>query len=199
VEVAVAVLDESGIERLTMRSLAQRLEVTATALYWHVSSKEDVLDLAFDLVFGEVRIPEPGPDFTQDIEKLLLGWRAAMLRHPWSPTLVGRPVLGPNVAARTEFLQSALVRGGLTGHDLAAATYLLANYVIGASLTEATWHQHHDPDLSDQAQAHPVARAQLYPSPTNRGDSKDHDSEKELFLAGVRTILGALHHGSVAC
>jgi AcrR family transcriptional regulator len=76
-----------------MRSLAGALEVTATALYWHVSTKEDVLDLAFDHIFG----------------------------------------------ARTEFLQSALSRGGLTDLRLAVTTHLLANHVIGAALTEATY------------------------------------------------------------
>ncbi|MEX5259999.1 TetR/AcrR family transcriptional regulator C-terminal domain-containing protein [Kocuria sp. CPCC 205263] len=196
-EVAVAILDESGIEGLTMRSLAQRLEVTATALYWHVSSKEDVLDLAFDHVFGEVRVPEPGPDFTQEVEELLLSWRAAMLRHPWSPTLIGRPVQGPNVVARTACLQAALVRGGLADHGLTVATHLLANYVIGACLTEATWHQHHDPDLPARAQAPLAVNAQLYPTFTDQEHLEDHDSEKELFLAGARTILGALRHGPV--
>ncbi|MEE3917797.1 TetR family transcriptional regulator [Micromonospora sp. BRA006-A] len=52
-ELAVTVLDEHGVEGLTMRLLAQRLDVTATALYWHVKTKDDVLDLAVDRVFGD--------------------------------------------------------------------------------------------------------------------------------------------------
>jgi hypothetical protein len=54
-------------------------------------------------------------------------------------------MLGPNVLARTEYLQSALVRGGLSGLRLAVTTRMLANSVIGAALTEATWRQaaHH--------------------------------------------------------
>ncbi len=45
VDAATNLLDELGIEGLTMRRLAQRLDVTSTALYWHVETKDDVLDL----------------------------------------------------------------------------------------------------------------------------------------------------------
>jgi AcrR family transcriptional regulator len=121
-----------------MRSLAGALEVTATALYWHVSTKEDVLDLAFDHIFGEVELPEPA-DWRDDVRSLMRAWRAVLLRHPWAPAWIGRPVLGPRVLARTEFLQSALSRGGLTDLRLAVTTHLLANHVIGAALTEATY------------------------------------------------------------
>ena len=78
------------------------------------------------------------------------------------------------------------------------ATHLLANYVIGACLTETTWHRHHEPDLRAHAPAHLLARDQLYPTLTDQGHLNDHDSEDELFLAGVRTILGALRDGPVA-
>ncbi|NUR82456.1 MAG: helix-turn-helix transcriptional regulator, partial [Nonomuraea sp.] len=54
---AVALLDEEGVGRLTMRRLADRLGTGSTTLYWHVKTKEDVLDLALDAVFGEVPLP----------------------------------------------------------------------------------------------------------------------------------------------
>jgi AcrR family transcriptional regulator len=139
VAAAVELLDADGIDALTMRRLAQRLDVTSTALYWHVSTKDDVLDLAVDEIFGSVPVPEPGPDWAADVRTLILGWRAAMLAHPWAPTLIGRPWIGPNVLARTEFLQAGLVRGGLTGEPLAVLTRLLANFVIGSAATETAW------------------------------------------------------------
>ncbi len=162
---AVAVLDAAGAEGLTMRRLAAGLGVSATALYWHVRTREDVLDLAFDHIFGDVRLPAPSPDWQADVRGLVLGWRAAMLRHPWAPPLVGRPHLGPNVQARTEFLRGALTRGGLSGRMLAVTTYLVANYVIGAALTEATWRRTADLDLAIPA------------------------DDDELFTAGLAAIL----------
>jgi TetR/AcrR family transcriptional regulator, tetracycline repressor protein len=43
-EHAFAVLNEAGLEGLTLRRLAARLQVQAPALYWHFHSKQDLLD-----------------------------------------------------------------------------------------------------------------------------------------------------------
>lgn len=44
VDAAFAVLDEAGIDGLTVRSVADRLGVKAPALYWHVRDKQAMLD-----------------------------------------------------------------------------------------------------------------------------------------------------------
>lgn len=44
VEAALAVLDEGGIDAVTVRAVAARLDVRAPALYWHVRDKQDLLD-----------------------------------------------------------------------------------------------------------------------------------------------------------
>ncbi|MEV5631080.1 TetR/AcrR family transcriptional regulator [Micromonospora tulbaghiae] len=192
VELAVTVLDEQGVEGLTMRCLAQRLDVTATALYWHVKTKDDVLDLAVDHIFGEVPVPDDGDDWMDDVRVLVRAWRGAMLRHPWAPRLVGRPMLGPNVLARTEVLQSALVRGGCGGLHLAVATRMLANYVIGASLTEATWRQTADPGARAAARDHIAASAGAYPTLSASGHLDDTRWDDDLlFEKGLDAVIHA--------
>ncbi|MGH8966341.1 MAG: TetR family transcriptional regulator, partial [Actinomycetes bacterium] len=84
VEAAVALLDEEGIERLTMRRLAERLGVVAPSLYWHVDTKDDVLDLAVDAIFGEVPPEAAAGAWRADVTAVITAWRAAMLRHPWA-------------------------------------------------------------------------------------------------------------------
>ncbi|MFG1953455.1 TetR/AcrR family transcriptional regulator C-terminal domain-containing protein [Micromonospora sp. NPDC048830] len=190
VAAAVILLDEHGIEGLTMRRLAQQLDVTSTALYWHVKTKDDVLDLAVDRIFGDVPIPEASADWIDDIRALARAWRAAMLRHPWTPRLIGRPMLGPNVLARTEFLQSALVRGGHAGLHLAVATRMLANYVIGAALTEATWRQTADPQARISARDHIAASADAYPTLNASGHLDDSRwNDDVLFEEGLNRVL----------
>lgn len=44
VDAALQLLDESGIDALTLRALASRLGVQAPALYWHVRNKQELLD-----------------------------------------------------------------------------------------------------------------------------------------------------------
>ncbi|WP_348774331.1 TetR/AcrR family transcriptional regulator C-terminal domain-containing protein [Micromonospora sp. WMMD998] len=192
---AVALLNESGTEGLTMRRLAQRLNVTPTALYWHVRTKDDILDLAVDQVFADVLLPEPSENWQDDVRLLTHRWREVMLRHPWAAGLIGRPMLGPNVLARTEFLQSALVRGGLTGVRLAVSTRMIANFVIGAALTEATWRQVSPDRTRNQAREHIAARPATYPTLVASGhlDSSQWD-EDDLFTRGITELLSRVDH-----
>ncbi|MEV4500053.1 TetR/AcrR family transcriptional regulator C-terminal domain-containing protein [Micromonospora arborensis] len=135
-------------------------------------------------------IPDVTDNWPEDIRVLVRGWRAAMLGHPWAPGLVGRPMLGPNVLARTEFLQSALVRGGCRGRQLAVVTRVLASYVIGASLTEATWRRTADPDARAAARAHVTASADAYPTLNASGHLDDSRWDDDLlFEAGLDGIL----------
>ncbi|WP_433346660.1 TetR/AcrR family transcriptional regulator [Micromonospora sp. CA-111912] len=188
---AVALLDAEGVEGLTMRRLAQRLDAGPTTLYWHVSAKEDVVDLALDQIFGEVRLPADAGDWADDVRALLTGWRAAMVRHPWSAALIGRPLLGPNVLTRTEHLQAALRRGGLVEPHLGAATHALANYVIGAALTHATWQQLDDPEARHAAREHLAGQRDTYPTLVEHGHLDDRDWD-ETFDHGLTYLLDGI-------
>ena len=186
---AVTLLDEQGIDGLTMRRLAERLGVTSTALYWHVRTKDDVLDLAVDEIFGEVRLPEAG-EWRDDVRVLVRGWRAAILGHPWAALLIGRPMLGPNVLARTEFLQAALVRGGFAGRSLAVLTRMVANFVIGAALTEASWRRAAEPEARTSARRHIVADPAAYPTLVASGHLDEARwSDDDLFDRGIDALL----------
>ncbi|GIM94518.1 TetR/AcrR family transcriptional regulator [Paractinoplanes toevensis] len=191
---AVQLLDQLGTGGLTMRRLAQALDVTATALYWHVTTKEDVLDLALDQIFGDVPLPAATTDWRNDVRSLIRNWRAAMLRHPWAPNLIGRPMLGPHVLARTEFLQSALSRGGLAELELAVTTRLLANYVIGAALTEATFRQAGGEHA--QARRHITASPTAYPVLNASGHlDPGRWTDDELFERGLDAVLATISTG----
>ncbi|GAB3904061.1 TetR/AcrR family transcriptional regulator C-terminal domain-containing protein [Kibdelosporangium lantanae] len=193
---AIAELDTAGVERLTMRRLAERLEVTSTALYWHVSTKEDLLDLALDHVVGEVPVPPSGQEPRSGLRVLLVGWRAAMLAHPWSPALLGRPLLGPNVLARTEFIQAMLVRSGLAGLELAAATRTLAGFVLGAAMADATWRRLDDPAAIAKVREHILASAERYPTLSTSGFVDAGWSDDELFVFGLDRVLDRLLAGT---
>jgi AcrR family transcriptional regulator len=185
VEAAIAILDADGPDGLTMRRLAERLGAGPTTLYWHVRTKDDVLDLSLDEIFGEVPLPEPG-EWRAGVRALLIGWREVMVRHPWAPALLGRPMLGPNVLTRTEFLQATLVRGGFEGVALAAATHGLANYVIGAALTQAAATR---PAVS--ADAHVRANADTYPTLAATGHLDDQDWDA-LFVHALDAFIEGL-------
>jgi TetR/AcrR family transcriptional regulator, tetracycline repressor protein len=56
---AAQLIDEVGVENLTMRSVAARLGVSAMALYHHVEDKEELLRMVGDDLLGQIELPDP--------------------------------------------------------------------------------------------------------------------------------------------
>lgn len=166
---AVALLDEGGTAALTLRALADRLGVHVTSLYWHVSTRDDLLDLAVDAVFGELAEPaepaEPVADWTVVVVGFMADLRDALLRHPWSAALAAsRPLLGPQALHRSEAVYTALARAGFTGAALTAAAAAVSNLVIG-NVTAQTSLQGAGEDATRQAMHHHLrAHADRYPT-----------------------------------
>jgi len=149
VAAAVELLDAQGVGGLTMRRLADRLGSGVMSLYWHVDNKEDVLDLALDSVLeyrGPPQIVE-SQDWRGEVVHVLDDWRASMLRHPWSASLLPRRALGPNILSRLELLSKTLSGAGVADADLNVAIWSLWNHVMGATITRASF------DLSEDDRA----------------------------------------------
>jgi len=81
---AVALADRDGIDSLSMRNLAQALDVVPMALYRHVANKEELLDGLVDVVIAEIEPPLTDADWKTTIRERILSARRALLRHPWA-------------------------------------------------------------------------------------------------------------------
>ncbi|MFE9340957.1 TetR/AcrR family transcriptional regulator C-terminal domain-containing protein [Streptomyces sp. WMMB303] len=196
VEAAVALLDDEGMERLTMRRLAERLQVGATTLYWHVATKDDVIDLAVDAIFGETQVPgRHAESAREDIATLVHNWRKAMLRHPWAATVPARqrPLMGPNFLAWMEFLQTALVRAGLTGKRLNAATWALYNHVMGATATQSSLQL--SAEDTRMGQEYLESRREQYPTVAANSYIADDDWDAN-FRLGLGFLLDGIAAGA---
>jgi AcrR family transcriptional regulator len=149
VATAVALLDAQGVDGLTMRRLADRLGSGVMSLYWHVDSKEGVFDLALDSVLDYRGPPQmvESQDWRGEVVHMLEDWRASMLRHPWSASLLPRRALGSSILTRLELLSKTLSRAGVADANLNVAIWSLWNYVMGATITRASF------DLSDDDRA----------------------------------------------
>ncbi|TDD47935.1 TetR/AcrR family transcriptional regulator [Saccharopolyspora elongata] len=194
---AVALLDAEGADRLTMRRLAGRLGSGATTLYWHVDTKDDVLDLALDAVFAEVDLAPGAAGWRGELMRLLTDWRAMLLRHPWSAVLLGRrPLMGPNALACTEYLHALLVDAGLRAPELMASAYALSNYVIGCATNQVGWRTQDEPAVRRAAHEHLRGNAERYPTLAAHMDVLDADWDSsfrrglEYLLDGITARLG---------
>jgi TetR/AcrR family transcriptional regulator, tetracycline repressor protein len=82
---AFSILNELGLEGLTLRRLAARLGVQAPAIYWHFKGKQELLDEMATQVFREVLQEAPAFDPTQTWQdwalSYCLGLRKTLLRY----------------------------------------------------------------------------------------------------------------------
>ncbi|QUH00854.1 TetR/AcrR family transcriptional regulator [Saccharopolyspora erythraea] len=198
VSAAVELLDRDGVRQLSMRKLADRLQAHATSLYWHVSTKDDVLDLALDAVFGEVRLPaEPGTSWRDDVIAFMAELRRVLLGHPWAAALAStRPLAGPNALARSEFVYAALAGAGFGRPDVLAAGAAVSNYVIGSVSAESVWRHQDEAGTRSALAEHLRAREADYPAlagnfPVDGGDWQAHfERGAQYLVAGMAATAG---------
>jgi AcrR family transcriptional regulator len=81
VAAALEVLDEAGVAGFSMRGVAERLGTGAASLYAHVSGKDELLELAYDELVGQVPLPEPDPDrWREQVHQMLGDFRQTFAR-----------------------------------------------------------------------------------------------------------------------
>ncbi|MCA1739777.1 MAG: TetR/AcrR family transcriptional regulator C-terminal domain-containing protein [Actinobacteria bacterium] len=138
VEAALELLDEVGLDGLSMRRLADRLGVKAASVYWHVRDKEQLLDLVFDRVIGEVQVPEPDPPrWRQQVWEVAHRMRrVANIHRDVARIQLGRFPIGPNALALSEGLLAIFRAGGVPDRASAHFAALLPLYVSAFSLEE---------------------------------------------------------------
>ena len=131
-------LDADGLDLLSMRHIARTLNTTAGALYWHVGSKDGLLDLMFDRVIGEQQVPDPDPDRWQEqIKDVARTMRATILSHRDIVRLsINRIPLGPEALRYADRVLGILRAGGLPDALALTAQQLLISIVLGFTIDE---------------------------------------------------------------
>jgi AcrR family transcriptional regulator len=125
VATAMTIADDGGLERLTMRRLADELDVEAMSLYYHFPNKGAILDGLLERTFAEIveeigglSADAPGEAWHETIRRRVLGARRVLLRHSWVPSVMeSRATLVPTMAQYIDANVGVMRAGGLS-HDL---------------------------------------------------------------------------------
>ena len=134
---ALELVDEQGIDALSMRKLGQSLGYEAMSLYNHVANKDDLLDGILDLVLAEMEPPDPEGGLPA-IRASALSAHEALKRHPWAATMLMSARIRP---ARIDYMEGLLacLRGaGFSAETTYTAYHVLDAHIIGFSLWAST-------------------------------------------------------------
>src|SRR4051812_18725837 len=112
---AVGLADESGIDSLNMRRLAQELGVVPMALYKHVANKDQLFDGMVDVIIGEIGSPVQDPEWKTAVRRRILSARRALLAHAWASQVIeSRVIPTPMVLSYMDSLIEMFRTGGFS-------------------------------------------------------------------------------------
>ena len=139
VKAAIDLLDSEGLEGLNMRALGRRLGSAATAVYWHVGSKDNLIALAGDQVWNEVGLPDPtATGWRVAAAQMATDLHAMLTRHPWLVQAFGSYVVfGPGRARHDDHSLALYEAAGFTGAQADRAMATVFTYVLGNALGPA--------------------------------------------------------------
>src|SRR5215510_5341013 len=130
VKTALALLDEVGMDELTMRRLAEKLGVKAASLYRHVRDKGELLVLLGDEISGQIPLVRVAGTWRHQLEEMAWNMRRGLLAHrDAARVLAATPPFGPRRLRHIESLLRILRASGMSGPDAARAAYHCNNFV----------------------------------------------------------------------
>jgi TetR/AcrR family tetracycline transcriptional repressor len=188
---ALHLVDDEGLDALTMRHLAEKIGVATMSLYSHVATKEDVLLGVVNLVTGEIRLPGPELPPLEALKSVTREFRRVALCHPnLVPLIMRQPPTGYEGLRVLEAALDALRRAGIEPGRAAHAYRLSASFAIGfVSLECGGFFRPVDVDAGDQVAPIDVSAvprvAEMAPHLAN------WDSDDE-FERGMDVIMGVL-------
>jgi len=142
---AVGLADRDGVGAVSMRRLANELNVVPMAIYKHVANKDELLDGMLDVVVAEIDPPRTDTDWKTAIRERILSARRALLRHPWASRVMEsrtRPTL--TVIAYMDSMIHMFLDGGFSIDLTHHVAHTLGSRLMGFS--QELFNDQADPD-----------------------------------------------------
>ena len=188
VDAALAIIRESGVQALSMRSLSQKLGVSAMAAYYYVTDKRGLLDLVARHALGEIEIPERslGPWYLR-LRLVIDQVEAELRRNPGiAEVLLGRTMFSQRrvMNAVMEILEEA----GFDGPSVINAYALIHTYLFGRYRVVISQHEVEGASQADGDDPHDAV-SRMAPFTKNLVGRDYYSFGIETLIYGLRSQL----------
>ena len=139
VQVALNLLDEVGLENLTMRKLAEKLDIKAATLYWHFKNKQQLIDNMADAIIEDVARSEISDnlDWQKRIHIIACELRSAFnKRRDGALVFSGTYNASENTFRVMGAIVNPLMKAGMTAQDANETAFSIAYYILGFVIEE---------------------------------------------------------------
>ena len=187
-DVAIAYVDEHGLEALTMRSLGEELGWHHTAVYRYYATRSDIVTAMVDHLIGQTMnaVPIDRNSPRNELLAIARAIRGLIREHPAVmqalPTVTGT---APNSLANMQRVIDVIEAMGLRGDLLVTWSRLFEGFVIGSSLWDYAAAPNHlsSRRLREQAIGHPTLVAAY------NSDSAVDRINESVFELGLATFV----------
>jgi AcrR family transcriptional regulator len=206
VAAAIPILDAEGLAAVSMRRVADALGTGPASLYQHVANKDELLELIFDAVAGEIALPDvDAEDWQGALKQVVREIRRTLSSHgELAYVTLGRVPTGPNALAITERMLAIMRAGGVADQVAAYAVDVLALFVGATSYEESIRARELGPDpTGEKVRAHvaeirayfkalPPGRFPVLSSMADTLTAYDVEQEDERFEFALDVLVGGL-------
>jgi TetR/AcrR family tetracycline transcriptional repressor len=195
VRTALRLLDDVGLETLSLRRLAKELDVHASALYWHFTNKQELLDemaRAIVMKAATEEVDPPADDTWQAwLAHLARAQRRAVRSHRDGVLLLigGRPTADYQLAYLAE-LMDRLVRAGFSAAEAGEAFLAVSNYALGTVIAEQ--------QRAARAATADDVRRQIQSHPGLATITRATEDADATFERGLQWLLAGMRESSPA-
>ncbi|MFJ1649548.1 TetR/AcrR family transcriptional regulator [Streptomyces sp. NPDC088258] len=201
IDTALKLIDEVGIQALTLRMLADALNSGTATLYRHFKGKDELLALVADRVLGEVSVrPEEleGLSWREAATVSAEAFYGTLRRHPHAlPLLAAQVPVGPNGLRGRERLITLFLSHGFSVGLAARAFTAIGHYVIGFAIQQ---HGPGTPGPDDHVHLRNYYNSldpEVYPSTTAASRSLTSVPAHEEFRFGLDLLLDGLERAGL--
>jgi len=145
VAAAMRIVDSEGLDAVSMRRVAQEFGTGAASLYAYVANKDQLLDLLFDWVMGEIadRWPRTAPT-AQNWRELAKGmvrlaYEVMSEHRDLARAFQGRVPFGTNGLRMVEVQLAIMRAGGISDEMAAYAGDLFGQFVVSTVIEHEMW------------------------------------------------------------
>lgn len=196
---ALRLLNETGVDGITMRLLAKELDRQAATLYWHVKNKQELMDAMAEVLFREAVQGLEAPRREETWQDWLADWahrmRASLLRYrDGGKVFAGSAISDQAIFRVTELGLRTLTDDGFPLRDASEGLSTILHYTVGYTIEEQA---RQGPNYSGDNPYHDGTVFQQldpeqYPLITQaRGHLFNPDADA-AFSNGLRIILAGL-------
>jgi TetR/AcrR family transcriptional regulator, tetracycline repressor protein len=194
-DTALALLDEVGLDGLTMRRLAQALGIQAPSLYWHFPNKQALLDAMADAMLNGVDLPDTDVlPWEEWLLRMAIEFRNRLkARRDGARVFAGTFLVTDNVLRFGERAIGRLRAAGADERTAVRALFTLQYFILGFTIEEQAATPAVAgvdlPQLTTQVTTEQTAR---YPNGASVVALLAEDDDEERFLFGLTLLIDGL-------